>query len=150
MTWFSTDIVCAMLPKPRINRDKIMAITVLDRDVPDNEIVEAFRKKLYDAIESVKWNAKFKVWADLGIQAFKLPNIETQWDGKLSGSTSKLWYVVKSITPKALEKGQKTFTAGLSKLSNALNDLHSHIKLYIDKMLVSMETKQCCCKRQCS
>lgn len=139
-----------MLPKPRINRDKIMAITVLDRDVPDNEIVEAFRKKLYDAIESVKWNAKFKVWADLGIQALSYPISKLNEMASLVGQHPNYDMWLSQLRQKALEKGQKTFTAGLSKLSNALNDLHSHIKLYIDKMLVSMETKQCCCKRQCS
>ncbi|XP_017012091.3 uncharacterized protein [Drosophila takahashii] len=129
------NIVMAVLPKPETNRDQRMAITVLDREVPDDTIIEAFRRKLYDKIESVKWKSQIKLWADLGIDALSHPisKLNEMVNSVGHHPTYELWLA--QLRKKIWEKGQSYVVVVFRKVNTVFTVLHRHLKKKIDNIL---------------
>nr|XP_016935648.1 uncharacterized protein LOC108014129 [Drosophila suzukii]XP_036668782.1 uncharacterized protein LOC108014129 [Drosophila suzukii] len=132
---FNYNIVMAVLRKPHTDRDNRMAITVRDREIPDDAIIEAFRKKLYDKIASVKWKSHIKMWADLGIDALSHPisRLNEMVNSVGHHPTYELWMA--QLRHKIWEKGQNIVVVVFKKINKVFTVLHAHLKKKVDDII---------------
>ncbi|XP_037710629.1 uncharacterized protein LOC119547723 [Drosophila subpulchrella] len=132
---FGYTIVMGVLRKPHTDRDNRMAITVRDREIPDDQIVEALRKKVYDKIASVKWKSHIKLWADLGIDALSHPisRLNEMVNSVGHHPTYELWLA--QLRHKIWEKGQNIVVVVFKKINKIFTVLHAHLKKKVDDVI---------------
>ncbi|XP_050741584.1 uncharacterized protein LOC122818852 isoform X2 [Drosophila biarmipes] len=127
--------VMAVLRKPQTDRDNGMAFTVRDRDIPEDTVIEAFRRKLYDKIEAVKWKSHIKLWADLGIDALSHPisKLNEMVNSVGHHPTYEVWLA--QLRKKIWEKGQHIVVVMFQKVNKLFTVLHAHLKKKVDKVM---------------